>query len=430
MSAPPPAATAAAGSDDDSRPSVHRWEIVGLLWFAYFLNQADRQIFGVTLPLIRADFGLSDTQMGLVATTFTVVFGLMVPLAGLLGDMFRRDWIVILSLFVFSAGTLLTGLASGFVLLLLFRGLATGVGEALYAPAANALVAEHHGRTRGRALAIHQTANYTGVVLGSLFAGWVADEHGWRAAFLLFGAAGLFWALIILWRSRRFAQRRAPASAGGAAARPASRALIGEALRTVVTTPALLAQLIGFSGLVFMLTGYLTWMPTILAERFGLSLAEAGFQSVVWHHLLGYAGLLLAGATGDRLILRFRRARLFIMAGSMLACAPFILLSATADNEIAVYLALAAFGFFRGTYDANLFAAIYDAVEDRLRSTVTGVIVAAAYLVGALSPLIMGMLKDAHGLEAALKLIAAAPLVAGLLFLAIISLGTRREPAI
>lgn len=169
----------------------YAWEIVGLMWVAFFLNQADRQIFGVTLSLIRREFGLDDTHMGLVATTFTIVFGLLVPIAGILGDRMRREYVVVWSLIVFSAGTLLTGWAGGLLTLLLFRGVATGVGEALYAPAANTLIAQHHETTRTRALALHQTANYTGVVIGSLFAGWIADRFGWRANFLAFGAAGL-----------------------------------------------------------------------------------------------------------------------------------------------------------------------------------------------------------------------------------------------
>jgi hypothetical protein len=129
-----------------------KWEIVILLWFAFFLNQADRQIFGVTLPLIRAEFHLTDQQMGLVATTFSIVFGLLVPIAGLAGDIFKRRDVVVLSLLIFSVGTLLTGTSSSFLFLLLFRGVATGAGEAFYAPAANSLIADHHVETRARAL--------------------------------------------------------------------------------------------------------------------------------------------------------------------------------------------------------------------------------------------------------------------------------------
>lgn len=391
---------------------LRAWELIGLLWIAYFLNQADRQIFGVTLPSIRAEFGLSDQQMGLVATTFTIVFAILVPLAGLAGDRFQRRNVVAFSLVVFSAGTLLTGTASGLIMLLLFRGIATGAGEAFYSPSANALIAEHHSKTRARALSIHQTANYTGVVFGSLLAGWVADIYGWRHAFLLFGTCGLLWAGILLWRAPGGTR---PSAKSETSAVPAGS--LSEALRLLVSEPLLLGQAIGFSALVFVLVGYLTWMPTILYERFGLSLASAGFSAVAYHHALAYIGLLVASDVTDRMARRFARARVFSMAVSLILCAPFIWLSADAEELWVVYAALGGFGLFRGIYDANLFAAIFDYVEDRLRSTVTGLVVAIAYFVGAISPLLMGTMKQHYGIASSLHLLAVVAACAGILFL-------------
>lgn len=395
-----------------------RWELVGLLWFAHFLNQADRQIFGVTLPLIRGEFHLSDTQMGLIATAFSIIFGLFVPIAGWLGDRIPRRIVVVLSLLTFSLGTLLTGLASAFLPLLVFRGVATGMGEALYAPAANTLVAEHHIDTRGRALAVHQTANYTGVVVGSFLAGAIADRFGWRWAFAGFGCVGLVWAIVIWLRTRG----RSPAVAPSP---PAQRFLLAEALDKIVHTPELIAQMVGFSGLVFVLVGYLTWTPSLLAERFHLSLAQAGFQAVAWHHLLAYVGLLATGAVTDRVISRWPRARLISMGIALIWFAPFLFVCAITESQAVMYLALAAFGLCRGIYDAGLYAAIFDHVENRLRASVSGIIVAVSYVVASLSPLVMGALRSRYGLQAGMEVLAGGALVAGLIFLLII-LGRRR----
>lgn len=413
-------------SDNTSATPVSRWlrwEIVALLWFAFFLNQADRQIFGVTLPLIRAEFHLTDQQMGLVATTFSIVFGLLVPIAGLAGDIFKRRDVVVLSLLIFSIGTLLTGTSSSFLFLLLFRGVATGAGEAFYAPAANSLIAEHHVETRGRALSIHQTANYTGVVLGSLFAGWVADQHGWRAAFATFGIAGLIWAAVILLRARK----GAPAPAAERPRLGDQSKLAAEAVRVLARSPLLIGQTLGFCGLVFVLVGYLTWMPTILFERFDLTLAQAGFSSVAYHHVVAYVGLLTTGVATDRLSRRFPRARVLSMAFALILCAPFIWLSASAAELWVVYGALGAFGLFRGIYDANLYAAMFDAVENRLRSTVAGLIIACAYIVGALAPWLMGLLKGAYGVRSSLELLSFVALAAGLAYLACILLDRRQR---
>ena len=178
----------------------YKWELVALLWIAFFLNQGDRQIYNVVLPLIGSDLKLDAVQLGLVATVFTVVYGVLVPVAGYAGDVCRRKWMVFASLLIFSTGTVLTGTANGFLLLVLFRSIATGAGEAFYYPAANALIGEFHRESRARAMAIHQTANYTGVVVSGFLAAWIGEKWGWRTAFLTFGVAGILWAALVAWR--------------------------------------------------------------------------------------------------------------------------------------------------------------------------------------------------------------------------------------
>jgi MFS family permease len=83
----------------------YKWEMIILLWFAFFLNQGDRQVFNSVLPLIRVDLGLSDIQLGLIATVFTVFYGVLVPFAGYAGDIFSRKTIVFFSLLVFKRDT-------------------------------------------------------------------------------------------------------------------------------------------------------------------------------------------------------------------------------------------------------------------------------------------------------------------------------------
>lgn len=395
-------------------PDRYRWELVLLLWGAFFLNQADRQVFNVVLPLIRSDLQLTDQMLGLIATTFTVVFGLLVPFAGVAGDIIDRRRVVFLSLLVFSSGTLLTGFASSFFLLLIFRGLATGAGEAFYAPAAGSLIGSAHDRTRARALSLHQTANYTGTVLGSLLAGWVGQTYGWRAAFIIYGVMGLAWAAVFYLRTRRYAVPPPVTRARGD-----QRALFGEAVKLIATTPALIGQMLAFGGLIFVSVGFLTWSPTLLFERFGLRLADAGFSATFYHFLGAYVGVLGASWLTDRLIPRIPRIRLLVMAFGLVASAPFIWWAAGAQILVEIYVALGAFGVARGMYDAGIFAAIFDVVEDRLRATVLGIVLASGFLIGAASPLIMGSMKAQYGLEGGMQMLAVAALIAGVvLFIA------------
>ena len=123
---------------------VYKWEMLALLWVAFFLNQADRAIFGVVLPLIRLDLGLTSAQEGLIASILFWTLAVMVPLAGYIGDVFSKRWLISSCLAFWSCATVFTGMARTVLQLVLFRSVATGGGEAFYAPAANALIGQFH----------------------------------------------------------------------------------------------------------------------------------------------------------------------------------------------------------------------------------------------------------------------------------------------
>lgn len=389
-----------------------KWEIVILLWFAYFLNQADRKIFGITLPLIQEEFALSSFQMGLVATVFLVVFGLLVPIAGLAGDRFNRGKIVVLSLAIFSIGTFATGLATSYIMLLVFRGVATGAGEAFYSPAATALIGERHTDTRARALSIHQSANYTGVIISGLLIGWAAELYGWRSTFLTFGFAGVLLASFIWLRLRR-----ATGTLSFVETPVGDRRLnLREVIKVVWNNPALKIQVLGLAGLMILLSGYTTWMPTMIYEKFNVTLAEAGASAIVLHHVMAYIGLSTSALT-DRYRSRFPSVRMYSMGVSLTASGLFLWLAANAESQMIMQVALGAFGFARGVYDSNIYAAVFDQVENRLRSSVAGVMVSVAFLIGALAPVAMGAVKDTYGLSGGIELISLIAGIAGCIFL-------------
>ena len=114
------------------------------MWLSYFLNQADRQVFSIVMPLIKADLKLSDTEVGLIASVLVWTFGALVPFAGFLGDRMSRKFIVGGSLLFWSLATIATGLCNTVIQFVFLRGIATGGGEAFYAPSANALISEEH----------------------------------------------------------------------------------------------------------------------------------------------------------------------------------------------------------------------------------------------------------------------------------------------
>ena len=230
----------------------YKWEVLALLWVAYLLNQADRQVFNVVLPLIREDLGLSDVAIGSIATVFNLFYAVLVPIGGLVGDRFSRKWIVTGSILFWSVATMFTGLCNGFVMLVLMRSVATGGGEAFFGPANYSLLAQYHDKTRAFAMSVHQTAYYIGIIISGYAAGYIGQLWGWRSAFYVFGAVGVVHGVIM---AVRLKDKKEPAAvAAASAAEPKPR--LTEGFRMVFTTPTALILTVCFAGLIFVLTGY------------------------------------------------------------------------------------------------------------------------------------------------------------------------------
>ena len=112
----------------------YKWEVILLLWVAYFLNQGDRQVFNTVLPHIQAFLNVSDATMGLISTCFNLFFAMTVPFAGYYADRLSRTKIIIFSVALFSFATMFTGLATTVMMMIMLRSVATGVGEAIFGP--------------------------------------------------------------------------------------------------------------------------------------------------------------------------------------------------------------------------------------------------------------------------------------------------------
>jgi MFS family permease len=283
-----------------------------------------------------------------------------------------------------------TGVSSTFMQFVLLRSVATGGGEAFYAPAANALISDLHRETRARAMAIHQTALYVGVVASGGVAGWIGQTWGWRPAFYVFGAGGLILAAIFAFRLRR------PESAPSTA--PAHEGETPSIIRLFLAKPTAVLLTVAFTAVVFVNVGYLAWMPTFLHERFGLSLTEAGFSSMFYHHASALAGVLLGGWWSDRAVQADPNARLKLQCLGLALGAPFIALMGTGTTQFAVLAGSAGFGFFRGIFEANLYAVLFDVIAPKLRASASGFMIMFAFLTGACSPYLLGVLKPTLGL--------------------------------
>jgi len=368
---------------------TYKWEMIVLLWLAFFFNQADRQIFNVVLPAIRTELNLTDSNMGLIASILILVYGILVPVAGFIGDRTNKKYVLMISLLIWSTSTLFTGMSTLLIHLIFLQSIATGGGEAFYSPSANALISEHHDKTRATAMSIHQTALYAGIIISGYLAGWIADQFGWRIAFYVFGAIGIVLSMII---GIRLKDSRPIKSGKG------NTVSIKEALLMFFKKPTALLLTFAFAGMVFVNVGFMTWMPTYLHEKFGFSLARSGFDATFYHYLAAFFGVLLGASIADRYCKKITGMRGLVQATGLLLGAPCIFLLGLGNTPFVIYLALALFGLFRGIYDSNIFAALYDVIEPKVRSTATGLMLMFAFVTGASAPYILGKIKPALGL--------------------------------
>lgn len=369
------------------------WSALALLWVAFFLNQADRQVLPGVLPLLKADFGLDSGQLGLLNSTFHWVFAALVPVAGWAADHRSRRRVIIVALVAWSVTTGLSGLAGSFLVLLLLRA-ATGAGEACYLPAAASLLTDlHEKKNTGFVLSLHQSANYVGVICAGAVAGWVGERFGWSSAFLGFGGAGVVVAAVLAWRLPD-----APHADNGAGGTLPLRARLVE----VFSVPSFHWLAVAFLGMLLVNTAYLAWMPTLLHERFGLSLSSAGFHAAIYHQAGAFAGVILGGRLSDAWNRRTVLGRPLTQLVGLVAGIPFVVLLGLADRQAVIYVALGLFGVCRGLFDSCLFTSLFSVMPVRVRGFSTGILIAIAFLGGGFAPWIVGLLAKTQGLGPAL----------------------------
>jgi MFS family permease len=339
-----------------------RWSLVAFLWAAFALNYVDRQMVYSMFPALRADLGIGPDRLGLIGSVFLWVYTLSMPLAGRLADRGRREWMILASLVLWSTATLGGGLAPSEGAFIGWRA-AMGITEALYFPAALALIASYYPEaTRSRALGVHQSAQYVGVMLGGWYGGWSADHVGWRQAFLVAGAIGIAYS-VVLWR---VFLRLSPVAVSAVAPKPGR-------LRDLAT-PSYVMLCLTFAAFCAMQWIYLAWFPTFLYERYHLSMTDSGWNATVFLQGSAMVGILSSAALADRWSQRWPKARIYVTAASVVLCAPFAYLTFSAETLPMARLFSAIFGLFAGSLAANAFAAAYDVIGPGNRGLAGGVL--------------------------------------------------------
>ncbi len=440
----------------------YKWEVLILLWFAYWFNQADRQIYNTLIGDIRKSLEMTDAHAGLVATVFMWVLAICFPLAGFAVDRFGKKGIIVSSLILWSAATVISGGCTAFFLFIIFRCVATGVGEGFFSPAAYTSLSEYHEKdTRATAVSIYTTAQYLGIVVCGGIAGWLVDQwvslqqsgslsflgpiaelEGWRVVFFIFGTLGVLLGIIILCRLR---DKNPPAKMVGST-NAKSDVSVWESVKIFFSIPSAVLLTVAFSGVVFVVQAYLTWSTDYLRETFNMSRAEAGFNAVLWMHVGAFVGILIAGKLSDFLAMKKMQYRVLMQSFGYILAVPFIILIGFSEyartalglsdttmgitTTIAlIYIGMLGFGFFRGFYDANIYPTLYDVVPSKYRGSATGIMLFVGFLLASPGPWLLGLLKPIIGLDCGIASLSLVWLVLGIMLLFVYKLTYARDCA-
>ena len=365
--------------------------VLGLLVVVYTFNFIDRQILAILLPAIRTEFGVNDTILGFLAGSAFALFyaTLGVPIA-LIADRWNRRNLIALSLAIWSGMTALSGVAGNIVHLTLAR-IGVGIGEAGCSPPAHSMISDLFGpKERSTAMGIFTLGISGGIMIAYLAGGWVAENIGWREAFLIVGVPGLFLAVLVRFtidepvRGQSEGKSDSSARAG---VLTVARFLIGRRSFLHLAMGSGLASFIGYAVISF--------FPTFLYRSHAMNVSEIGVYLGIIIGIAGGVGFAGGGYVADRLGRRGARYSLIgVVAATMLAWL-FHLPVFLVGNP---YLALGLFivpTVFANFYLATTFAQVQGLVGLRMRAVASALLLFILNSVGlGLGPLFAGMLSD------------------------------------
>jgi MFS family permease len=361
---------------------------------------------------------LSDFQLGALNFGFLIVYMLVAPIFGVLGDRGSRPRWLAFGIFLWSGATFLSGVARSYSALLFSRTL-VGVGEASYVAIAPSLLSDYFPRRlRGRVFAVFFCAIPVGSALGYVVGGLIDKHYGWRAAFLIGGIPGIVLAVLTLFL-------RDPLRGSGDAQEtefvpPVSATKPKSALATyrsfMANRPYVLTVL-GYAAYTFAVGGLAFWMPAFLERIRGISRASAtiGFGGIVV--VTGFVGTFVGGWVGDYWARTSRQAYLWLSSWTTFLAVPFACLALMATTPALYYtgIVVAELLLFMSTGPIN--SAIVNYVAPGERASAMALSVFAIHALGdVISPPLIGKISDQSSLETAVLLVPVAIVCGGVIW--------------
>lgn len=384
----PATGLSAASNIFEVAPAERRWALV-LMFAITTCAFMDRAILNTVGQAIRDDLQLSDLQLGLLGgVAFSLLYGTLgIPIARL-AERSDRITIISASVAIWSGMTVLCGFATSFLHLLLAR-VGVGIGEAgANAPVQSYLSDLYPPERRGTIVGILGLSVPVGIVIGGIGGAWLAQHHGWRAAFLVVGLPGLLLAALARLTLR---DRRARAAQDEAV--PSFRSV----LETLLASRSFRHLILGAIVTNFIGQAVLAFSHPFFVRNFGLSYTEAAFYFALVNSGSVAGGYMVGGYVVDRFVQRDVRFYGWIPGVLMMLAAPFYIAGFLQSEFWLALVLLAIPGVFSASYYAPVLAVTQNLVGSRMRATAISIVLLAFNLIGMLfGPLVAGALSDAY----------------------------------
>ena len=367
------------------------WILVALLWVVALLNYMDRQMLSTMKPTMQLDIHelQSAANFGYLMAIFLWIYGIMSPISGIIADRVNRKWLIIFSLFIWSAVTFSMGYATTFNQIYWLRAF-MGFSEALYIPAGLSLISDYHtNKTRSLAIGLHMSGIYMGQALGG-FGATFATLFSWQQAFHTFGFIGIAYSLILILFLKddsrdmgiKFSKNKTSFSS------------VFKGVTLLLTNISFWVILIYFAVPSLPGWGVKNWLPTLYAQNLHIEMSIAGPIATITLAGSSLLGVIFGGILSDKWSQKNIRGRVYTSAIGLSLTVPALFLISSGHSLFSVIGASFCFGFGFGIFDTNNMPILCQFVSSRYRATAYGLMNLVGVFSGAFITNILGKSSD------------------------------------
>jgi len=353
------------------------------------INYVDRQVLSITVEYMRIDLGLTDTEIGIIQTTFFMSMAVFAFPAAYLADRWSRKKAIAIMGLVWSGFTFITGLGRSFWGVIIPRSL-VGIGEAGFTSGGIPMIAAAFSpKARARAMGFFNMAMPIGSAIGVVLGGIIAKNYGWRMAFFIFAIPGIILSLLALLMKDCSAVEHTDESG--------PKISFFKTIMTLLKIPTLRWIYVGFAMQNITLFSFLTWGPAFIMRTHQVDSTQAGLI-IGLISIMAIFGAVIGGFLADFWQQRNEKGRMLTAAFGLLASSIVLIISMYLDLK-GIGLA---FGILWGILVIIPLPAITAVTQDvappALRSASWGMNAFCCYILGgAWAPLLVGAISDGLG---------------------------------